>query len=291
MYTNLRIGLRSWGMMRQQEQLETWGRIGMSAVQYSSGSTKAQTKQPEQYVFPPPLPTPTHSPQTVQSITPPPTFSFNPILTSNNLTNTSLYFSLTAQRTLTLSSTITTSSGPQNQSWTQDLSFSNIQNMTSLAYNQSLAMVTNGSFSSNELTSTYEYPLNLYSAYIIAPSVATLSSVFALVDRSFITSGVNLLNYLSGIKGEEEVKTRQLGESFYAWNETIVEGVGDANKGVTEEWYSYEGSPGLEIEGVQEYGRYLKEVDGGWVDDEEGWKTMDVPATVPLPYVEGEPVV
>lgn len=140
------------------------------------------------------------------------------------------------------------------------------------------------------MTSNYEYPLNLYSAYVIAPSLATLSSVFTLIDRSLLTKGSNLLGYLSGIKGEEEVKTRQLGESMYYWNETIVEGTKN-DTGETEQWYSYSGMPGDEIEGVEECGRYLREVDGGWVGIVEGWRTIDVPETERLKWVEGEPVV
>jgi hypothetical protein len=231
------------------------------------------------------------STQAIQSITPPPTFSFNPVLaTTPNNTNTSLYFSLSAHRSLTLSSTITTSHGPKTQNWSQELSFLNIQNMTDLAFNQSLAMLTNGSYSSSGVTSTYAYPLNLYSAYVIAPSVATLSSVFTLIDRSLVTKGIDLLSYLSGVKGKEEIKTRQLGESMYYWNETIVEGTKN-DTGETEQWYSYSGISGNEGSGVEEYGRYLREVDGVWVGDVEGWRTIEVPETEPLKLVEGEPVV
>jgi hypothetical protein len=178
-------------------------------------------------------------------------------------------------------------------SWKQDLSFQNIQNMTSLAYNQSLSMLTTGSHtdSFSGIKTTYSYPINLYSAYIIAPTTATLSSVFALIDRSLITKGINILSSLTGLKlGSESLATRQFGESNYYWNETIVEGTA-ADNGVTKQWFSYSGKSGLSKDGVREFSRRLKEVDGGIVVDDEKWETMVVPSTKLLPYVEGEPVV
>ncbi|KAF8861409.1 hypothetical protein BDZ45DRAFT_268102 [Acephala macrosclerotiorum] len=226
-----------------------------------------------------------------------PTFSYHPTVTSittnNTTTNTSFYFSLTAHRTLSITSTIHTSAGPKLASWIQNLSFSNIQNMTNLAYNQSLSMLTTGSYSSSisPIKTTYSYPLNLYSFYVIAPTTTTLSSVFALIDRSLITKGIDLLSSLTGLNiGRESLATRQFGESQYSWNETIVEGTA-ADTGVTEQWFSYEGTPGLTANGAREYSRHLKEVDDVIVLDDEKWATIAVPSTKPLPYVEGEPAV
>ena len=76
---------------------------------------------------------------------------------------------------------------------------------------------------------------------------------------------------------------------MYYWNETIVEGTA-ADTGVTEQWFSYSGSPGSES-APGEFSRHLREVNDSMVLDEEAWTVMDVPSTVALPYVEGEPVV
>lgn len=165
--------------------------------------------------------------------------------------------------------------------------------MTNSGYNQSLSQVTTGSHSdsSSSITSTYSYPINLYSFYIIAPSLETLSSVFALVDRGISRIGINLLSTWTGTKlGSGSLKSRQTGESSYHWNETIVEGSsGDTGKG--EQWFSYEGHSGLERNGVGEYSRYLVEENDAIVIDEEIWAVIGVPSTKPLPYVEGEPTV
>lgn len=155
-------------------------------------------------------------------------------------------------------------------------------------------MLTTGSHtdSFSGIRSSYSYPLDLYSSYSIAPaSKITLSSVLALIDRSLITKGINLLSYLSRAKpGSETLSTRQSAESKYYWNETIVEGTAD-DTGVLEQWFSYAGKSGLESNGVREFSRHLKEVNDEIVFDDEAWKVMNVPATRPLPYVEGEPVV
>lgn len=227
-----------------------------------------------------------------------PVFDYHPQVTTttigNTTSNSSFYFDLTARRNLSISSTIHTSSGSKVATWTQSLSFINIQNMTDSAFNQSLSMLTTGSHtdSFSGIRTGYSYPLNLYSSYIIAPaSKITLSSVLALIDRSLITKGINLLYYLSGIKlGSESLSTRQNAESKYYWNETIVEGTAD-DMGLLEQCFSYAGKSGLRSNGVREFSRHLKEVDDEVVFDDEAWKTMNVPATQPLPYVEGEPVV
>jgi hypothetical protein len=162
--------------------------------------------------------------------------------------------------------------------------------MTASAYNQSLSMLTQGSFSdSSGLTTSYSYPINLYSAYIIAPSLATLSLVFTLIDRSLITKGVNTLSYLTGINSAETLQTRQLGTSMYYWNETIAEGTA-ADTGVTEQWFSYSGTPGFEG-GPKEFSRHLREVDNSMVLGKKAWRAIEVPNTVALPYAEGQPVV
>jgi hypothetical protein len=166
--------------------------------------------------------------------------------------------------------------------------------MTSLAYNQSLAMVSSGSFvSSSGPKTTYSYPLNLYSAYIISEDPSALSSVLALIDRSLILSGLRTLSsFFSGIiTGKETLTTRQVGESMYYWNETIVEGT-TADTGMMEQWFSYAGKSGVTgTAGVEEYSRHTKEVNDVFVFDNQAWSTMKVPNTDPLRYVEGEPIV
>jgi hypothetical protein len=214
------------------------------------------------------------------------------VVTNNSTTNSSFYFSLEAHRQITISSTIQTSAGFRNATWSQDLSFSNIQNMTELAFNQSLAMVTSGTnFDSRSgIHSTYKYPLNLYSSYIIAETKATLSSVLALVDRSLITTGINILSYLTGTeKGPHNLRTRQSGTSQYSWNATIVEGM-PTDTSSLEQWFSYKGSPGLN-RGRHQFSRYLKEVNDFVTDDVKLSAPIEVPDTVPLPYVEGMPHV
>lgn len=170
------------------------------------------------------------------------------------------------------------------------MSFQNTQNMTASAFNQSLSMLTQGSNSdSTGHTTTYFYPINLYSAYVIAPSLATLSSVFTLIDRSLITKGIDIISYLTGINLGQSLQTRQLGISMYYWNETIVEGTA-ADVGVTEQWLSSSGIPGSG-NGPKDFSWHLKEVNDSMVLDEKAWKTAEVPNTVPLPYMEGEPLV
>lgn len=69
-----------------------------------------------------------------------------------------------------------------------------------------------------------------------------------------------------------------------------MEGTAD-DTGVLEQWFSYAGKSAMKKNGVGEFSRHLKEVDDRIVFDDEAWRTMSVPATQPLPYVDGEPVV
>jgi hypothetical protein len=165
--------------------------------------------------------------------------------------------------------------------------------MDSLAFNQSLAMTSSGIYSNSFSTipTDYYYPLNLFSAYIIAPSVATLSSVYCLIDRSQVISGMDTLPYLTGTSaGAQSLATRQNAESMYFWNETIVLGT-DMDTSTAEQWFSYTGSPGNIKDGVKEFSKTLKASNDLIVLDKEAWTTIEVPPTVPLPLVEGEPVV
>ena len=165
--------------------------------------------------------------------------------------------------------------------------------MTSEAFNQSLAMVSSGSFSNSfsKVTNHYKYPINLFSAYVIATSLATLSSVYTLIDRSLISTGLDPIPYLTGTStGPEDLATRQNASSMYYWNETIVEGT-NADTGTTDQWFSFAGSPGNMKSGVKEFSRTLKEIDDYLTVDIEDWRIMPVPETVALPSVPGEPVV
>ncbi|KAI0871609.1 peptide N-acetyl-beta-D-glucosaminyl asparaginase amidase A-domain-containing protein [Hypoxylon argillaceum] len=229
-----------------------------------------------------------------------PLFDFQPTLgtyTAENgtVTNTSFYYALTATRSLKVSSTIT--SGGQNRLvyWSQNVSYSNIQNMTDFAFNQSLAMISSGSQSSSasDIVSSYTYPMNLFSAYKVQSEGATSNpgSVLCLVDRSKLTDGISILPFLTGtLTGPETLKTRQNATSNYHWNSTIVEGTAGLDTMDAEVWLSSSSSPGSKW-GVRSYHHYAKAKDDALVENEEGWGMIPVPSTEPLPVVEGEPEV
>ncbi|KAK2609472.1 hypothetical protein N8I77_002969 [Diaporthe amygdali] len=236
---------------------------------------------------------------TIHSEVSAPIFDYLPQLSTSvsangTVTNESLWVSLSAYRTISISSTITSANETRAVSWTQELHYSNVQNMTNPAYNQSLTMTSSGTFEgsfSGGVESSYSYPLNLYSAYVISEVAGELSSVFCMIDRSLLANATSTLPALTGtLLGPESLATRQNVTSFYAWNETIVEGVEALDTCDGETWYSLSGSPGSEA-GVPEYSRYLKEVDDTLVADVVKPNTISVPATEPLPLVEGEPHV
>ncbi|KAI3393296.1 hypothetical protein diail_4478 [Diaporthe ilicicola] len=228
-----------------------------------------------------------------------PVFDYLPQLSTSvspngTVTNESLWVSLSARRTVSISSTIATGNETRAVSWTQDLHYSNVQNMTNPAYNQSLTMASSGTYEgslSGGSQSSYSYPLNLYSAYVISESAAELSSVFCMIDRGLLANATSALGTLTGkVLGPERLATRQNVTSFYAWNETIVEGIEALDTCDGETWYSYSGEPGSEA-GVPAYSRYLREADDALVADVVGFSTIGVPATQPLPFVDGEPDV
>ncbi|KAI0428169.1 peptide N-acetyl-beta-D-glucosaminyl asparaginase amidase A-domain-containing protein [Xylaria sp. FL1042] len=229
-----------------------------------------------------------------------PLFDFQPTLgtyTAENgtVTNTSFYYILTATRSVRVSSTITSGGQSRLVSWSQNISYSNIQNMTDFAFNQSLAMVSSGSHSSSaaDVVSSYKYPMNLFSAYKVQSEGATTNpgSVLCLVDRSKLIDGISILPFLTGTSaGPGTLETRQNVTSNYHWNSTIVEGTAGLDTMDGETWFSSSSSPGTK-QGVQMYHRYAKEKDDAVIVDEEGWGTIAVPTTEPLPVVEGEPEV
>ncbi|KAI0192758.1 peptide N-acetyl-beta-D-glucosaminyl asparaginase amidase A-domain-containing protein [Xylaria flabelliformis] len=238
--------------------------------------------------------------QGFESETPSPVFDFQPTLgtyTAENgtITNTSFYYSLSATRVLNITSKITSGGRNRTVSWSQNVSYSNIQNMTDLAFNQSLAMISSGSHSSSasDIVSHYTYPMNLFSAYKVQSEAATTNpgSVLCLVDRSKITDGISILPFLTGTSvGSETLNTRQNVTSNYHWNSTIIEGTAGLDTMDGEVWFSSSSSPGSE-RGVRMYHHYAKEKDDVLLVDEEGWDTIPVPSTEPLPIVEGEPDV
>ncbi|KAF3070397.1 Peptide-N4-(N-acetyl-beta-glucosaminyl)asparagine amidase A [Daldinia childiae] len=139
-----------------------------------------------------------------------PSFDFHPVVgtaisDNGTATNTSLYFSLIASRNITVSSIIESGNTTREVAWTQRLSFSNIQNMTDLAFNQSLAMVASGSYSdsTSNVVSHHTYPFNLFSAYDVASSGATSNpgSVFCMADRRAHTY---LLRYVTSRREPRE---------------------------------------------------------------------------------------
>ncbi|KAI0843556.1 hypothetical protein F5Y06DRAFT_255253 [Hypoxylon sp. FL0890] len=214
---------------------------------------------------------------------------------SGTATNTSLYFALTASRNISISSTIISGNTTREVAWSQNLSFSNIQNMTDLAFNQSLSMVTSGSQSDSAsgIISHYTYPLNLFSAYDVVSSGATTNpgSVLCLVDRSKLTDGISTISILTGTSvGSESLTTRQNVTSNYHWNRTIVEGTEGLDTMDGEVWLSYSGS-GASNNGVVAYHRYAKEKNDSVLVDEQGWGQIPVPDTTSLPPVDGEPII
>ena len=230
----------------------------------------------------------------------PPVFDFQPTLgtyaaENGTVTNTSFYYALTASRSIKVSSIITSGGDSRPVSWSQDVSYSNIQNMTDFAFNQSLAMFSSGTYSSSasDIVSSYTYPMNLFSAYKVQSEGATTNpgSVLCLVDRSKLTNGISLLPFLTGtLAGPEALSTRQNVTSNYHWNSTIVEGTVGLDTMSGETWFSSSSSPRTE-KGVRKYHRYAKEKDDAIEVDQEGWDTIQVPPTEPLPVVEGEPHV
>ncbi|KAH9896209.1 hypothetical protein F4778DRAFT_772133 [Xylariomycetidae sp. FL2044] len=231
-----------------------------------------------------------------------PAFDFRSVIgttvaENGTVTNSSLYLALTANRSVTVSSTIRSGDGgpPRHVSWVQELSYSNIQNMSDLAFNQSLALVSSGRYagSFSDVVSRYTYPLNLYSDYDVESEGATTSpgAVFCMVDRSKVTEGIPTLPFLTGIStGPETFRTRQNVTSDYKWNETIVEGSEGRDTMDGAVWLSYSGTPGRTA-GVVQYHRYAREKNDTVIEDQTGWSVIDVPSTMPLPYLEGVPPV
>lgn len=223
-----------------------------------------------------------------------PIFEYVPQLSTTSssngsVTNESLWVSLSARRSILISSTIIAENGTENVvSWKQDLYFSNVQNMTNPACNQSLSMVSSGNYSgsfSDGHVSSYYYPLNLYSAYVIAETDNELSSVFCMIDRSLLSNETLALSTLTGTsRGSESVARRQNVTSFYAWNETIVEGIEDLDTCDGETWFSSD-------DGASGYSRYMRIKDDTMAFDEEAWAPIAIPATEPLLVVDGEPFV
>lgn len=209
-----------------------------------------------------------------------PDFEYLAQLTTSNINgsvaNESLWTSLSAQRTLSISSSIGTTNGTKTVTWMQDLSFYNILNTSNGAWDALLDMDSSGNFSgslaSADQASQYSYPLNLYYSYNIAETEAELSSVFAMIDRSLLASGLPTLPYLTGTSlGTEDVATRQNITSSYYWNQTIVGGIESLDSSDGETWYSASSSPGSES-GVAQYSRHLIERDDLLEVNEEAWK-------------------
>ncbi|KAI1101811.1 hypothetical protein F4804DRAFT_289110 [Jackrogersella minutella] len=231
-----------------------------------------------------------------QSVVTASSFDFRPVVgtvvsENGTATNTSFYFALIANRNITISSTITNGDSTREVAWTQTLSFSNIQNMTDLAFNQSLAMVTSGihSDSASNIISHYTYPLNLFSAYNVASSGATTNpgSVFCMVDRSKLIDGISSLSFFTGTStGPESLRTRQNVTSNYHWNGTIVAGTEGLDTMDGEVWLSYSGAAARD-NNVVAYHRYAKEKNDSISVNEQGWRPMPVPSTKPLPFVDG----
>lgn len=243
----------------------------------------------------------------VTSTTPAPVFVYLPrlgtgaVVGSNDSlmapANASLWVSLSARRTLSVSSTRTEGNQSKPVRWTQDLAFSSVMNYTNGGWNMTLAMNSSGrstaSFAQDFGSTSYSYPLNLYYSYDLAETdaqLSELSSVYSRIDRSLLRTGTDALAYLTGLaRGASSVQTRQDVTSNYYWNETIVGGIESLGTSEGQTWFSSSSDEPGSASGVATYSRYLQEEDDTLLADEEAWASMPVPATQPLPPIDGGP--
>jgi hypothetical protein len=116
-------------------------------------------------------------------IAPPPALTVTTsYLTSPNNTNSTLLYTVLAQRTLSLQSTITLSSGSQTVSWSQNRTFSNTGNLTASGNTAINTQSTTGhDLSSSGYTRDLTYDLYAYSDYETLPG--SNISIVANVDR------------------------------------------------------------------------------------------------------------
>ncbi|KAI9744929.1 MAG: hypothetical protein M1818_001855 [Claussenomyces sp. TS43310] len=248
------------------------------------------------------------------SLSPPLVFDFKSHITTSSGVNTSLGVELVAYRSLSHTAMITTSAGNRTLTWSQSLSYQNIQQITNRGYNESLSQITSGtsSFSSTTrgsksaphqkpfthtgqsqslIISSYEYAIDLYQANLVsADPQRTNNTLVAVLDRSFITTSVPILSYLtspSSFPSYEALATRQNGSCIYYWNNTYYEFAGAIDPAVgtigeTEQWYSYSGPRPLGTGMTLRYGRHVVARDGYepvLVEDEEYTHTIEVPRT------------
>lgn len=142
----------------------------------------------------------------------------------------------------------------------------------------------------SEITNTYSYPITFYQA-VTTPDDATVanSTLFAILDRSLISSTISILSYLTKptiYATPAVLATRQNGSCMYYWNNTYYEFAGaidpaNGTLGSTEQWFSFEG-PATDASEV-EYGRHVKAIDGyepALIEDEISETTIAVPNTV-----------
>lgn len=102
--------------------------------------------------------------------------------TTANGTNSSLFYEVTAQRSLSFVSTINTSKGKHTAFWKQDLSFSNTGNYTDGALVEVNTQQTTGfDRSSSGYAKHYDYPFYAFSAETDTPDTLTIA---AIINRS-----------------------------------------------------------------------------------------------------------
>jgi hypothetical protein len=224
-------------------------------------------------------------------VVPEPTLHISSTITQlPNGTNTTLEYSVQAQRHVSLSSTIQTSEGPHVASWQQTLSFSNHGNYTDHGNIQINSQSTKGiDISSGGYSRVYDYPVWATTIYATYPDGNF--TINAKVDRSKNVQTLGQLAFPSGlqtfsVKGSTQPSlasfsgtsstTRQNGTASYLSVPALKKSFGS---GTTEQDLSFAGieaSPsdiqaGLpKIEDSTElYHRHVVAVNNSVVEDEE----------------------
>lgn len=204
--------------------------------------------------------------------------------TFSNGTNSSLWVSVSAERSLSWSANITTSKGKHNVAWEQKAQYQNIQNFTAAGSNETLwqstigtalsQVTTNGTTSSDRAAQQYNYPLSFFQSYMIPTDATTVNStLYAVLDRSKIETGTKALSHLvypGSSQNDEDLllQTRQSGDCFYIWNNTYYEDAGaidpaNGTIGSTSQWFTWEG----DVDGslgrtLRNYSRFASAIDG-----------------------------
>lgn len=196
--------------------------------------------------------TPTGVPPNISA--PDPLFSFERNLVSNSSTNETLFYSVTAHRTLTITS--------GQSAWVQDLSFynggylnqdglsqRNIQNTTGTSTARGLGL--SGTF--EEYETSFSYPLDVNTTYGIGADYLTIS---AIMDRGLSISsngGLGISTYTL-TSGPVNLQTSQWGTADYLG----ITGGSSYSSGDTSDVFK-------ESSGGTTYSKYVRAINGSVV--------------------------